>query len=52
MRSRLCYKIEDKDNLENALLKIKEQKFTFSIVVKAPCEDDSLGIMLLEKKKI
>jgi biotin carboxylase len=44
-------KFEDKDNLENALLKIKEQKFTFSVVIKAACEDDSSGIYVVRQEK-
>lgn len=42
---------EDKDNLENALMKIREQNFTFPVVVKAPCEDDSLGVYVVYEEK-
>ena len=44
-------KYEDKDNLESALTKIYEQKFTFPVVVKAPCEDDSLGVYVIKEEK-
>lgn len=44
-------KYEDKDNLEKALLRIKEQNFTFPVVVKAPCEDDSLGVYVVKEEK-
>lgn len=44
-------KYEEKDNLENALRKIKEQNFSLPVVVKAPCEDDSLGVYLVKEEK-
>ena len=44
-------KYEDKDNLENVMMKINEQKFTFPVVVKAPCEDDSMGVYVVREKE-
>jgi len=44
-------KYQDKDDLQNALRKMKENSFTFPVVVKAPCEDDSLGIFIVREEK-
>jgi D-alanine-D-alanine ligase-like ATP-grasp enzyme len=41
---------EDKDNLENVLMKFKEQNFSFPVVVKAPCDDDSLGVYIVKEE--
>ena len=42
---------EEKDNLQSALNKFKENNFTFPVIVKAPCDDDSLGIFVIKKEE-
>jgi D-alanine-D-alanine ligase len=42
---------QEKDKLEVILDKFKEFNMNFPVVVKAPCEDDSLGIYVVREEK-
>lgn len=44
-------KYEDKDNLNKILEKFKEKNFTFPVIVKSPCEDDSQGLHVVREEK-
>jgi len=44
-------KFEDKDNLQKVLNQFREKGFTFPVIVKAPCEDDSLGLSVVREEK-
>lgn len=44
-------KYEEKDDLETVLRKINAQNFSLPVIVKAPCEDDSLGVYLVKEEK-
>lgn len=44
-------RFEEKDSLEIVLNKFKEFDLNFPVVVKAPCEDDSLGIYVVREEK-
>merc|ERR1712151_517390 len=42
---------EEKDDMNAILDKMKEQNFTFPVVVKAPCDDDSLGAYVVNQER-
>lgn len=44
-------KYEDKDNLQKVLNQFREKEFTLPVIVKAPCEDDSLGLTVVKEEK-
>lgn len=44
-------RFEDKDNLNKILKQFKDNNFTFPVIVKAPCEDDSIGICVVKEEE-
>jgi len=42
---------DEKDNLELILKKIVSNNFNFPVIVKAPCDDDSLGVYVVKEEK-
>lgn len=44
-------KHSEKDNLQIVLEKIRAEKITFPVVVKAACDDDSLGVFVIKEEK-